>query len=80
MPQQATASMDAGALSSREVEAHILREQVDSMVRTSRSAAIGAFVIGLGFWMFAWYQTGHRAALLRAVLLHGCLLWRYVGY
>lgn len=80
MPQQATASVDAGALSSSEVEARILREQVDSMMRTSRSAAIGAFFIGLGFWMFAWYQTGHRGALLWAVLLHGCQLWRYLGY
>lgn len=80
MPQQATASVDVGALSSSEVEARILREQVDSMMRTSRSAAIGAFFIGLGFWMFAWYQTGHRGALLWAVLLHGCQLWRYVGY
>ncbi|PZU53588.1 MAG: hybrid sensor histidine kinase/response regulator [Thauera sp.] len=80
MPQQATASVDAGALSSPEVEARILREQVDSMMRTSRSAAIGAFFIGLGFWTFAWYQTGHRGALLWAVLLHGCQFWRYAGY
>lgn len=80
MPQPATASVDAGALSSPEVEARILREQVDSMMRTSRSAAIGAFFIGLGFWTFAWYQTGHRGALLWAVLLHGCQFWRYAGY
>lgn len=80
MPQQATAPVDAGALSSPGVEARILREQVDSMMRTSRSAAIAAFFIGLGFWMFAWYQTGHRGALLWAALLHGCQLWRYVGY
>ena len=62
-----------------DIGARILREQVDSMMRTSWSGAIAAFFVGLGFWTIAWAQTGDRGALLWAALLHSCQLWRYLG-
>ncbi|WP_018410441.1 ATP-binding protein [Methyloversatilis thermotolerans] len=62
-----------------DIDARILREQVDSMMRTSWSGAIAAFVVGLGFWSISWAQTGDRGALLWAALLHSCQLWRYLG-
>ena len=62
-----------------DIDARILREQVDSMMGTSWSGAIAAFFVGLGFWTLSWMQTGDRGALLWAALLHSCQLWRYLG-
>ena len=71
--------MSAATAPTGDIGARILREQVDSMMRTSWSGAIAAFFVGLGFWTIAWAQTGDRGALLWAALLHSCQLWRYLG-
>lgn len=70
---------EAAGLTTDDIGARILREQVDSMMRTSWSGAIAAFFVGLGFWTVSWVQTGEHGALLWGALLHCCQLWRYLG-
>ena len=69
-----SAAQHAEALDQR-----ILREQADSLLSTSMTASIGAFMTALGFWSIFYYQTSQAGVLVWAALLHATQAYRLVG-
>ena len=69
-----SAAQHAEALDQR-----ILREQADSLLSTSMTASIGAFMTALGFWSIFYYQTRQPGVLVWAALLHATQVYRFVG-
>lgn len=61
------------------LDQRILREQVDSLMGTSTTASVVAFLTGLGFGAFFYLQTGQTAVLVWAALLQATQLYRFVG-
>jgi signal transduction histidine kinase len=61
------------------LDARILRGQVNSLYATGVSASVAAFLVSLGLWVIIFWQTGHRGALVWAVVLHATQLIRYLG-
>jgi len=61
------------------LDQRILRQQADSLLSTSKTASIGAFMTALGFWIIFYYQTRQPAVLVWAGLLHATQIYRFVG-
>jgi signal transduction histidine kinase/ActR/RegA family two-component response regulator len=61
------------------LDKRILREQVDSLLGTSTTASIAAFITAVGFWAVFYYQTRQGSVLVWAALLHATQAYRYVG-
>ena len=61
------------------LDQRILREQADSLLSTSITASIGAFMTALGFWTIFYYQTRQPGVLVWAALLHATQAHRFVG-
>ena len=69
-----SAAQHAEALDQR-----ILREEADSLLSTSITASLGAFMTALGFWSIFYYQTRQPGVLVWAALLHATQVYRFVG-
>lgn len=61
------------------LDQRILREQADSLLSTSITASLGAFMTALGFWSIFYYQTSQAGVLVWAALLHATQVYRLVG-
>ena len=61
------------------LDQRILNEQADSLLSTSITASMGAFITALGFWSIFYYQTRQPGVLVWAVLLHATQAHRFVG-
>lgn len=69
-----SAAQHAEALDQR-----VLRDQVDSLLGTSTTASVVAFLTGLGFGAFFYFQTGQPAVLVWAALLQATQVYRFFG-
>ncbi len=61
------------------LDQRILHEQADSLLSTSTTASLGAFMTALGFWSIFYYQTNQAGVLVWAALLHATQGYRLVG-
>lgn len=61
------------------LDQRILREEADSLLSTSITASLGAFMTALGFWSIFYYQTRQPGVLVWAALLHTTQAYRFVG-
>ena len=61
------------------LDQRILREEADSLLSTSITASLGAFMTALGFWTIFYYQTRQPGVLVWAALLHATQAHRFVG-
>ena len=61
------------------LDQRILRDQVDSLLGTSTTASVVAFLTGLGFGVFFYLQTGQTEVLVWAALLQATQVYRFVG-
>ena len=69
----------SAAQHAEQLDQRILREQADSLLSTSMTASIGAFMTAIGFWSIFYYQTGQAGVLVWAALLHATQIYRFVG-
>jgi signal transduction histidine kinase/ActR/RegA family two-component response regulator len=61
------------------LDRRILQEQADSLLGTSTSASIGAFMTAVGFWSIFYFQTSQPGVLVWAVLIHATQAYRFAG-
>lgn len=69
----------SAAQHAEQLDQRILREQADSLLSTSMTASIGAFMTAIGFWSIFYYQTRQPGVLVWAALLHATQIYRFVG-
>ena len=62
------------------LDRRILREQANSLLSTSTSASVGAFITAAGFWVIFYYQTRQPGVLVWAVLIHLTQVFRFAGH
>ncbi len=72
-------SLSPSAQHEEALDQRILHEQADSLLSTSITASIGAFMTALGFWSIFYYQTSQASVLVWAALLHATQVYRLVG-
>ena len=61
------------------LDQRIVRDQVESLLGTSTTASVGAFLTGLGFGAVFYFQTGQPSVLVWGALLHATQIYRFFG-
>ena len=72
-------SLSPSAQHEEALDQRVLYEQADSLLSTSTTASLGAFMTALGFWSIFYYQTRQPGVLVWAALLHATQVYRFVG-
>ncbi len=74
-----TTTAKSSANTSPQLDARVLREQVDSLLGTSLTASVAAFVIAWGFAAIFYYQTRQTSVVVWILILNVTQVARWLG-